>query len=93
MSAIEKKLGLGNGTIGKWGKNGRVPNYANLCAVADALGVTVSELTGSEAIKKDITPQGDVDARDMEFSELLSKLTDAEKDIILAQLRGLAQGR
>lgn len=49
MSAIEKKLGMGNGTIGKWGKNGRVPNYANLCAVADALGVAVADLTGESS--------------------------------------------
>lgn len=47
MYKLEKELGLGNGTIGKWGKNGRIPNYANLLAVATALGVTVGDLTGS----------------------------------------------
>lgn len=47
MYKLEKELGLGNGTIGKWGKNGRVPNYANLLAVANALGVTVDDLTGT----------------------------------------------
>lgn len=48
MYKLEKELGLGNGTIGKWGKNGRIPNYANLLAVANALGVTVDALTGTE---------------------------------------------
>lgn len=47
MYKLEKELGLGNGTIGKWGKNGRIPNYANLLAVANALGVTVDDLTGT----------------------------------------------
>lgn len=47
MYKLEKELGLGNGTIGKWGKNGRIPNYANLLAVANALGVTVADLTGT----------------------------------------------
>ncbi len=46
MYKVEKELGIGNGTIGKWGKNGRVPNYDTLLAVASHLGVTVSELMG-----------------------------------------------
>ena len=51
MYKLEKELGLGNGTIGKWGKNGRIPNYANLLAVANALGVTVDDLTGTADTK------------------------------------------
>ena len=42
--ALETKLGLGNGTIGKWGKNGRVPNYSNLAAVCSELGVSVEDI-------------------------------------------------
>lgn len=41
---METKLGLGNGTIGKWGKNGRVPNYSNLDAVCSELGVSVEDI-------------------------------------------------
>lgn len=44
LFALETKLGLGNGTIGKWGKNGRVPNYSNLAAVCSELGVPVEEI-------------------------------------------------
>lgn len=41
------------------------------------------------------TPIGSesADRRSEEFAELFVKLNDAEKDIVLAQLRGLAQGR
>ena len=53
MFALEKQLGLGNGTIGKWGKNGRLPNYAKLSAVCDALGVSVEEvMSDDQPIKK-----------------------------------------
>lgn len=51
IAALERQLGFGNGVIGRWDKS--VPNYDRLCAVADALGVTVSELTGDEGAKKD----------------------------------------
>lgn len=64
MYKLEKELNLGNGTIGKWGKNGRVPNYANLSAVASALGVTVAELTGEadeKGIKKGPIPEDEAD--------------------------------
>lgn len=46
IAALESRLGMGNGTIGKWWKNGRVPNYANLSAVANALETTIAYLTG-----------------------------------------------
>lgn len=44
LFALETKLGLGNGTIGKWGKNGRIPNYSNLAAVCSELGVSVEDI-------------------------------------------------
>ena len=58
IAALESRLGMGNGTIGKWWKNGRVPNYANLSAVANALETTIAYLTGetddpSAGIKKE----------------------------------------
>lgn len=43
---LEKELGFGNGTIGKWDKG--VPNYARLKAVANYFDVPVSILTGEE---------------------------------------------
>ena len=65
IAALESRLGMGNGTIGKWWKNGRVPNYANLSAVANALETTIAYLTGetddpSAGIKKDLIPKDEV---------------------------------
>lgn len=76
IAAIESSLGLGNGTAGKWWKNGRVPNYANLSAVAAELDTTVAYLTGetddpSTGIKKDPIPKDEV------VSPAKQKLLDA----------------
>lgn len=46
ISQLEKQLGFGNGVIGRWDKS--VPNYDRLKAVADALDVPISKLTGEE---------------------------------------------
>lgn len=55
---LEKQLGFGNGTIGKWAKAPKSPPYAKLTAVATALGVPVTELTGeaAPAAKKEPAP-------------------------------------
>lgn len=57
IAALERQLGFGNGVIGRWDKS--APNYDRLCAVADALGVSVSELTDSESKKNTAVPQDD----------------------------------
>lgn len=49
IAALERQLGFGNGVIGRWDKS--VPNYDRLCAVANALGVSVSELTDTKSAK------------------------------------------
>lgn len=80
IAAVESSLGMGNGTIGKWWKNGRVPNYANLSAVATALGTTIAYLTGetddpAAGIKKDPIQKDEV------VSEPKQKLLDAIDDL------------
>lgn len=80
IAALESRLGMGNGTIGKWWKNGRVPNYANLSAVANALETTIAYLTGetddpSAGIKKDLIQ------KDEAVSEPKQKLLDAIDDL------------
>lgn len=70
IAALESRLGMGNGTIGKWWKNGRVPNYANLSAVANALETTIAYLTGetddpSAGIKKERPADGEALIRDL----------------------------
>lgn len=44
ISALEKKAGLGNGTIGKWKDSKSCPTVETLVKIADALGVSVGRL-------------------------------------------------
>ena len=48
LYSLEKYLGMGNGTIGKWGLPNRKPNFDNVIAVANALEVPLSELVSTE---------------------------------------------
>ena len=82
MYKVERELGIGNGTIGKWGKNGRVPNYDTLLSVASHLGVTVSELMGdtmsfSTAGKNIVVAAGNLNAA----KRILHNLNIREDDI------------
>lgn len=90
MYKLEKELKLGNGTIGKWGKNGRVPNYANLSAVASALGVSVTDLTGEadeKGIKKETIAESDgFTAKQAKGIELIKSLSEDELDRAMAAL-------
>ena len=84
IAALESRLGMGNGTIGKWWKNGRVPNYANLSVVANALETTISYLTGetddpSAGIKKDHIPKdGAVGSAKQKLLDALDGLSDSQ---------------
>lgn len=42
LAELERKAGLGNGTVGRWDES--VPNLASLDAVAKVLGTTSAEL-------------------------------------------------
>lgn len=46
--ALEKAVGIGNGAIGKWGKEDRSPRVENVKRVADYFGVTVDELLSTD---------------------------------------------
>lgn len=88
IAALESRLGMGNGTIGKWWKNGRVPNYANLSAVANALETTIAYLTGetddpSAGIKKDPIPKdGGVSQEKQLLLDMIDGLSDEQKELL-----------
>lgn len=47
IAKLERELGIGNGTIGRWGKS--APTVDNVKKVADYFGVKVDELLASDA--------------------------------------------
>ena len=99
IAAIESSLGLGNGTAGKWWKNGRVPNYANLSAVAAELDTTVAYLTGetddpSAGIKKDpIREDGAVSPVVQEIFDFLDSASGEELADVIKYIRYLKSQR
>lgn len=99
IAALESRLGMGNGTIGKWWKNGRVPNYANLSAVANALETTIAYLTGetdspSAGIKKDPIPKDEAeDSETAELRDIWSSADENERRDLLKMARMLKSRR
>ena len=82
ISKLEKQLGFGNGVIGRWDKS--VPSYERLAAVANALDVPVSYLTGetddpSAGIKKDPVPKDEaVSSAKQKLLDALDGLSDSQ---------------
>lgn len=99
IAALESRLGMGNGTIGKWWKNGRVPNYANLSVVANALETTIAYLTGetddpSAGIKKDPIPKdGAVSPAAQEIFDFLDSASGEELADVIKYIRYLKSQR
>lgn len=52
IATIERELGIGNGTIGKWAKAAKSPPYETLYKIATHFGVTVADLTDSDVDKE-----------------------------------------
>jgi transcriptional regulator with XRE-family HTH domain len=59
LTRLEEKLGFSNGYIGKMAKRPNSPPYDKLVAIANELGVTVSDLTGDSENEKKPTAQSD----------------------------------
>lgn len=97
ISKLEKQLGFGNGVIGRWDKS--VPSYERLAAVANALDVPVSYLTGetddpSAGIKKDPIPKdGAVSSATQEIFDFLDSASGEELADVIKYIRYLKSQR
>ena len=97
ISKLEKQLGFGNGVIGRWDKS--VPSYERLAAVANALDVPVSYLTGetddpSAGIKKDPIPKdGAVSSAAQEIFDFLDSASGEELADVIKYIRYLKSQR
>lgn len=52
VASLEQKLGIGNGTIGRWDKSS--PTTDKIKAVADYFGCTIDDLLSENHIKKTV---------------------------------------
>lgn len=77
LTKLEAELGFSNGYIGKWAKRPTSPPHDKLVEIANALGVTVEELTGEQKESPPQQPQSEVDA-DIKWIE--QKLVEMSKE-------------
>lgn len=81
VSFVCREIGKSRGYISQMIVSGRDFPDEMLVPVANALGVTVEELTGEEQKEKPTPGEGsELDAR---FDELLSQMTDADRADLL----------
>ena len=86
MYKLEKQLNLGNGTIGKWGKNGRQPTYDKAVAVANALGVSNDYLFTGEQKEKPAPDWDGLSGKDKRLIEWFRSLPlEKQKAILISQ--------
>ena len=86
MYKLEKQLNLGNGTIGKWGKNGRQPTYDKAVAVANALGVSADYLLTGEQKEKPAPDRDGLSGKDKRLIEWFRSLPlEKQKAILISQ--------
>lgn len=86
MYKLEKQLNLGNGTIGKWGKNGRQPTYDKAVAVASALGVSADYLLTGEQKEKPAPDWDGLSGKDKRLIEWFRSLPlEKQKAILISQ--------
>ncbi len=83
ITKLEAQLDFSNGYIGKWAKRPSSPPYEKLTSIAQALGVTVEELTGEEPEQKEKPTPGEGSGLDARFDALLSQMTDADRADLL----------
>jgi transcriptional regulator with XRE-family HTH domain len=89
ITKLEAQLDFSNGYIGKWAKRPSSPPYEKLTSIAQALGVTVEELTGEEPEQKEkpSTPEGDgLDEQAKSFAEKLMQLDEPTRTLFNSML-------
>lgn len=90
MTAIERECGLGVSSIRKWDDHS--PSLTKVMAVADALGVSVSDLIGEQQ-KKPAPMDGDgLSETARLIMECVSQMSVREQETFLAFLQA-SQGR
>lgn len=94
LTRLEEKLGFSNGYIGKMAKRPNSPPYDKLVAIANELGVTVSDLTGGFENEKKPTAQGDGLTEKQKYAiELIKSTSDDDLDKLIEMFKIWAGGK
>lgn len=87
-NTIAKSIGLSTATATKW-KNGSVPNGEALAKIADYLDCSVDYLLGKSDIPSRFYNEAEFSPLDRQLINLLSQLTDEQKQSILRLILSL----
>lgn len=90
IKAIERELGLGNGTIRKWDKS--YPSVDKALKVAKRFGVSIEYLIDPE-LEKEIPAFSEKDGVHGELLRIASRVPREDFDKILSYARWIAAGK
>ncbi|MGE4485735.1 MAG: helix-turn-helix domain-containing protein [Oscillospiraceae bacterium] len=74
---LAERAGLPQSTISSWYRKGMVPTLASLQKIADAFGITLSQLVALEGDPVSLTP------RQQELLQKWNRLSEEQKEILL----------
>ena len=87
LTKLEAELGFSNGYIGKWAKRPTSPPHDKLVEIANALGVTVEELTGEQKENPPQQPQSEVDADIKWIEQKLIEMPKEKREALMKLIR------
>lgn len=87
LTKLEAELGFSNGYIGKWAKRPTSPPHDKLVEIANALGVTVEELTGEQKENPPQQPKGEVDADIKWIEQKLVEMPKEKREALMKLIR------
>ena len=87
LTKLEAELGFSNGYIGKWAKRPTSPPHDKLVEIANALGVTVEELTGEQKENPPQQPQSEVDADIKWIEQKLVEMSKEKREALMKLIR------
>lgn len=91
IAAIERACGFGNGSIRKW--DSASPAYERIKAVADFLGVSVSEITSEQKEKPALQMENGFDADTKELFDIWNSEDEAGRKALIELARFLKSKR
>ena len=91
-TSLLTELNISKSTIANW-KKGSPPSNRTKKQIADYFGLSVEDLMAGKIEKSALKNESGKSRADIEFYELFPKLTEEEKRIYLAQLKGILNSR
>lgn len=91
-SGVAREIGISKSIVSRWKNGGGKPTDSTIQKIADYFGVSVSVMRGNENKEKTVTTESDgLDEASIELVNIILRLNDQEKQMLLAQLKTLVE--